>query len=131
MEKTDIDALLFKVIEKRERIAFMESELTDLENEVLLCMPTDGSNILFGQILKVKVTIPQNVSYSDKDKLAQLVAENKDVLSPLFRIEVKESGSKVEKFLALAEGSVAVDLKSIRVIRAGKPKLEIEPQVGG
>lgn len=79
-----------------------------------------------GTSLVAKITRRLNITYSDKEKLAELVMTNEE-LRPLFRMELRESGTKVCKWLQ-SDSPLTAALKAIRVETQGKPSVTIEPK---
>lgn len=125
----ELDVLLATLVEKKELTSFIAGEIAELEAKVL--EQANGNKVLVGDALKVKIVYRENVSYPDKDKLATLVVDNQDVLGPLFRTKLEESGSKVTSYLEIADTPLAKELRAIRVVKDGKPTLTVEPIVQG
>jgi len=70
-----------------------------------------------------EVTFRQNVSYKDKDALEKLVEDMPNGLE-LFRIDLKERLSEVEKFIE-ADTQASKELVALRTVKQGAPSLKM------
>lgn len=125
-----VDELSMQLVARKEEIRKLAVQVGEIETTLNQLASNednmDGTFLLEGNKLKVTITRKVNVSYPDKAKLSALVSEHKAVLGPLFRVELKESGSKVEKFLVTGDNQLAKELKDLRQSNPGKPSIEID-----
>jgi len=127
---SDIDALLNRRVVLEEELAKRRTELADIDEQINALAGNEekktGVVRLMGATLQAKITRCVSVTYSDKNKLSDLVFEREE-LRPLFRIDIRESGTRVNKWLTdNATEDLAAELKSIRQEKASKPTVEIQ-----
>ncbi len=129
---SELDDLLMGLVERKEKLVALQAEIDEAVFLIdkLAGAPDvkSGTLKLAGDTLIAVVTRKENVTYSDKDGLARLVAENAG-LGELFRIELKEKGKKVANFLDIAPNDKnAIALAAIRVVKPAKPSIDIKPR---
>ena len=131
-----VEEAIKNILDRELKIRTLQREVDEFKEalDILAGQPdkTTGAISLDGLTFKAKLERKENVKYSDKDKLALLIKEHQEVLAPLFRVEIKESGQKVGTFLASTESEAPLvqEIKSIRVVTKGKTSLEVLPLKG-
>jgi len=86
--------------------------------------PSAGVATVRGKMKQLKITFRENISYSDKGKLEDIVM-GLPSNQQLFRIDFRERRSEVEKYIT-SGGQFAKQLEEIRVVRQGAPSVKIE-----
>lgn len=138
MDKADIDVALEEYVRLKEQAAALAEKADAVLSVVNGLAGRDdmekGSIWVEGERLKGKITRRVNTNYSDKAMLGELLVAHQSVLKSLFKIDIKESGQKVEVLIVSAqspEEKAAVNaLLKIRTTSIGKPTLEVVPNVG-
>jgi hypothetical protein len=91
-----------------------------------------GSVKLEGVVTQLKVVFKQSASYPRERGAVhplRLLAQDFPELEDMIRVDIEESGSKIEKFLERGdyddhERELAEKLRDIRIVKDGKPSLE-------
>jgi len=117
----------------RERFALAQKEEKLIECMMNLTSDTEDKIELHGKTDKIVIKPRTNVSYEDIEKIktpAYIDSTYPSIGAQLFRIEYKERGAAVEKFLE-AEPETKIEkeihdlLKQKRLTRPGKPEIKV------
>lgn len=130
MDKIGIEGL----VEAWGKIEIDEARVKARKKEIVskileLVKPPEGGRgtvKLPGNEKQFSVTFKQNVSYSDKEKLAEIFTELPDEAGDLFRIELKEKTQAMEDYLKNSGNPHVEALKQIRQVKAGAPGVKVE-----
>lgn len=129
------DQLLTMVVEKQEAVSRNQGELKALIEKANALAGAEsveaGTLWLKGDKLKAKLTRRVNVKYTDKAQLGELVGANEE-LATMFRVELRESGQKVEKWLVSPpedQKEVAEAISEIREKTPGSVGIAVSPNV--
>ena len=129
-QESVVESIAQELLAKREEKSKIDEEVKAIELRIDELAGQEelenGSITLEGETVDLKVNRRVNVSYSDKDALSELISENSSELGPLFRIELKESGKKVDVFLEKGSQVLVQQLKDIRKRVPGKASVKVE-----
>lgn len=139
------------LLKSYQKVKVQQAELTKDEGEIIVALQAFETKKVEGLTLYAEVKPRENVSYENTETgdkgLEYLISQyGKDIL-PLLRVEYKESGQKVAKFLdaveksattAIAKGSVlslddkyhlemVAAIKKLRKVSFGKPEITLRP----
>lgn len=125
-----IDQALKMREQLRDEIAAKDEQLKKLESTIDRMAgsfeKTNGTVKLTGGSYCATIVRKENVKYTDKKRLAELVATT--ALRDLYRVDVRESGRKVAKWLdETADEILKSEVLAIREVTAGKPRIDIAP----
>jgi len=126
-EVNEVDAMLLRREALKTQIIQLQAVLQETESAInaLAGDPEKMTGTVYaeGREYRAKIVRKVYISYSDKQKLSAILTAN-EALAELYRIDVRESGTKVEKWLdANKDTATAAEVLAIRVVKPGKPEI--------